>query len=395
MSVSCWVNCHASPPSGDITQICRAAGFPSPSFFSSFPSFFSPPPAGIIAFASRSVMNANHRPSGDHSGASLDFFPRVNWKLAPAATFTSQICRTYAFSFQSVSRTRYAINLPSGEIRAPPIVFKLRDSSSDGVCFVCAFKPTLQTQPSTTANDNRTGFLTQPPLNSTQLKITLRVHRGNNHDALLQNASLWLFVSSGHATLPLDQYIGRIRRAIPQVQPHSSIRQQAHGRRRRARRQVPAFRQHHGISRPPQAPVKHQVVHLEAITSHRRIRLRNPQPYRLPLFHGRKPDHDHLACRRYSFTRINLRHGQLFSRHDFGFEFLSGIQHVGRRIRNRAAASHHVYLLFDAGPRLRVIVIKTKRMTLWFLQKVNDVAILVRPLGKARLLRLAAERRFP
>src|SRR4029077_17683569 len=122
---------------------------------------------------SRSVINANHRPSGDHSGASVDFFPRVNGKLAPVATFTSQICRTYAFSFQSVSRTRYAINLPSGEIRAPPIVFKLSDSSRDGVCFVCAFNAPLQRHASIATQPNRTSLLTQPPL--TRLKITLQV----------------------------------------------------------------------------------------------------------------------------------------------------------------------------------------------------------------------------
>src|SRR5258706_603852 len=112
------------PPPAETHKSAPAPAFPPPFFFSFFPPSFLPP-AGTIALLSRSVINANHRPSGDHSGASLDFFPRVNGKLAPVATFTSQICRTYAFSFQSVSRTRYATNLPSGEMRAPPIVFTL------------------------------------------------------------------------------------------------------------------------------------------------------------------------------------------------------------------------------------------------------------------------------
>src|SRR5258708_6027837 len=144
-----------------------------PVFFSSFPPSFRPP-AGPLALLSRSVINANHRPSGDHSGASLDFFPRVNGKLAPAATFPSQICRTYAFSFQSVSRTRYATNLPSGEMRAPPIVFKLSDSSSDGVCFVCAWSAPPQRKPNVTTKTHPTSLFTK--LLSLTSMVLPRIH---------------------------------------------------------------------------------------------------------------------------------------------------------------------------------------------------------------------------
>src|SRR5581483_10584003 len=88
----CLVSGHASPPDGEMIQICRASGFASPSFLS----------AGGI---SRSVRNAIHLPSGDHSASSLDFLPRVSWTVRPDCTSASQSCETYALSFQSVSVT--------------------------------------------------------------------------------------------------------------------------------------------------------------------------------------------------------------------------------------------------------------------------------------------------
>ncbi len=45
--------------------------------------------------------------------------------------------------------------------------------------------------------------------------------------------------------------------------------------------------------------------------------------------------------------------------------------------------------------RFRVVVIKTKCVRFRLLQEVNDLAILVRPLGKPLLLRLSLEWRFP
>src|ERR1700730_18099348 len=55
------------------------------------------------------------------------------------------------------------MNLPSGEMRAPPIVFKLRDSSSDGVCFVCAYSVPQPAAANTPDNPHRTSLFTNPP----------------------------------------------------------------------------------------------------------------------------------------------------------------------------------------------------------------------------------------
>ena len=102
MSLSWRVSCQASPPSGEISQICCAAGLPalSPdfasflslslsfslsdlslsflsSFFSESSSFFSLS-GGTIALCSRSVVNAIHFPSGDQWNPPMDFLPRVS-----------------------------------------------------------------------------------------------------------------------------------------------------------------------------------------------------------------------------------------------------------------------------------------------------------------------------
>ena len=50
-------------------------------------------------------MNAIFDPSGDHAGDRLDFFACVSCRAAPVAASASQICVSYAFSSQFVSRT--------------------------------------------------------------------------------------------------------------------------------------------------------------------------------------------------------------------------------------------------------------------------------------------------
>src|SRR5258706_38431 len=139
---------------------------------------------------------------------------------------------------------------------------------------------------------------------------------------------LSLLLPGGHPPLRLNQYIRGVRPPIPEVQPHSPIRKQADRCGNRARCQVPPFGQHDSIARPAQASVKHQVVPLQAVTSDRRIRLRNPQPYRLPLLHRRKPHHHHLRRGRHHFPRFDLRQHQLFSAHDLRLKLFTRIQHV-------------------------------------------------------------------
>ena len=56
-----------------------------------------------FAPASRSVMNASQRPSGDHSALALDLLPRVNWNTRPVAMSASQRWETYSFCCQSAS----------------------------------------------------------------------------------------------------------------------------------------------------------------------------------------------------------------------------------------------------------------------------------------------------
>src|SRR5437762_9590095 len=92
---------QASPPAGEISQICRGSGLSS---------------ASGAARGSRSVRNAIQRPSGDHCGLLLAFLPRVSWTLRPDPTSATKICVGYAFSFQSVSCRSYATKRPSGEI---------------------------------------------------------------------------------------------------------------------------------------------------------------------------------------------------------------------------------------------------------------------------------------
>ena len=94
-----------------MSQICRASGFASSFFFSSFVSpFFSSfaslfSSRGATALDSRCVRNAIQRPSGDHCAPSLDLRPRVSGNVRPDCVSASQSCETYAFSFQSVSVT--------------------------------------------------------------------------------------------------------------------------------------------------------------------------------------------------------------------------------------------------------------------------------------------------
>src|SRR3974390_709557 len=80
-SVSDLVSCQASPPSGEMIQICLSAGLLSPpasSFFASLASsFFWGGGGGSTAVDSRSVAKASQCPSGDHSAEPADFLPRV------------------------------------------------------------------------------------------------------------------------------------------------------------------------------------------------------------------------------------------------------------------------------------------------------------------------------
>src|SRR5262249_17888226 len=83
------------------------------------------------------------------------------------------------------------------------------------------------------------------------------------------------------------------------------------------------------------------------------------------------------------------------SGHDFCREFLAGVEHVGRWIRDCASIAHDIEILVHAWTGLGVIVIEEEGMRLRLLQEVDDFAILVSAFGKTLLLGLSRERSFP
>ena len=80
MCAPCAVRGQASPPPGAMTQICRESGLASAASLS-----FASGSFGAVT-PSRSVRNAIHRPSGDHSAPVAGFLPRVSWTDLPEAT---------------------------------------------------------------------------------------------------------------------------------------------------------------------------------------------------------------------------------------------------------------------------------------------------------------------
>src|SRR5712675_2138024 len=162
-------------------------------------------------------------------------------------------------------------------MRAPPIDFKFSDSSSVGVCFVCAGIDPPQKTATASAKPNRTALFTKPP--SYRSKSLLQLHCNEMTRQSAQGKRLLLLLlDRRHSPLSLDQHTRRVRRPIPELEPHPSVRHLAYRPRRRARCHVPSLREHHGIPRSPQAPVKHQILFFQPVTSYRRIGLRNPQP---------------------------------------------------------------------------------------------------------------------
>src|SRR5712671_2418190 len=116
-------------------------------------------------------------------------------------------------------------------MRAPPIDFKFSDSSSVGVCFVCAGIDPPQKTATPSAKPNRTALFTKPP--SYRSKSLLRLRRNEMTGQSAKGNGLLLLLDRRHSPLPLDQHIGRVRRPIPEIEPHPSVHHLAYRRRRR------------------------------------------------------------------------------------------------------------------------------------------------------------------
>src|SRR6266404_2812372 len=88
----------------------------------------------LVGSASRSVMKASQRPSGDHCARTLFLRPRVNWNVRPLRVSASHRRVMYSLSFQFVSVCAYAMKRPSGEMRGPATRLMESCSSKLGEC---------------------------------------------------------------------------------------------------------------------------------------------------------------------------------------------------------------------------------------------------------------------
>ncbi len=107
----------------------------------------------LVLVADPAAGEREPSPSGDHCGLPADFSPRVSCSERPVCVLASQTCVTKAFCLKSVDVTVYATHFPSGEICAPPALWRLSRSSTVGTWRSAAIARGTETTTSSKARD--------------------------------------------------------------------------------------------------------------------------------------------------------------------------------------------------------------------------------------------------
>ena len=73
-------------------------------------------------------------------------------------------------------------------------------------------------------------------------------------------------------------------------------------------------------------------------------------------------------------------------------QLFSGIENTRRRMTGHAALANYIRVTIHPGTRFRVVVVQAERVSVWLLQEVDNLAVLMGPLGQPFLLGLPFKR---
>ena len=147
--------------------------------------------------------------------------------------------------------------------------------------------------------------------------------------------------------------------------------------------QVPPGGQHDRVVRPPKGSVPDQFVALDPVADRIGIRLRDPEPGRLPSQNRGKLNHHYFRFRQDRLADIEpgTRDGPTLER--FRFEARAGVENQRRRVGDPAPGSDNVEILVHPSAGLGVVVVQVERMGLGLLEEIPDLPSLSGPLGES------------